>query len=93
MTGTLTDALDQEHVLACVLARQREQLRCTRIVGRWAQFVQTHATDDEKRLILLAVLGKVAREIEEGSDPPFASWEPPTDRRHLTGRHKDGGPA
>lgn len=89
MSGTLTDALDQEHVLACVLARQREQLRCTRIVGRWVQFVQANGADPA----VIAVLGKLAREIEEGSDPPFASWEPPTDHRHLTGRHKDGGPA
>lgn len=89
MTGTLTDTLDQEHVLACILAREREQLRCLRTIGRWVQFVRANGADPA----VLAVLGKLAREIEEGSDPPFASWEPPTDRRHLTGRHKDGGPA
>ncbi len=87
MTGTLTDALDREHVIACILAREREALRCTRIVGRWANFARSNGADPAQ----LALLDKIAREIEEGSDPPFASWEPPTDRRHLTGRRKDGG--
>lgn len=87
MTGSLAEELDREHVLACILAREREQLRCLRVLGRWAIFVRANGADQG----LLAVLAKVGAEIEEGSDPPFASWEPPTDRRHLTGRHKDGG--
>lgn len=78
MTGTLTDTLDQEHVLACILARERERMRCLRILSGLANFVRHHGADPTQ----LALLNKAAAEIEDGSEPAFASWRSRQEQQH-----------